>query len=252
MRFGIVSSIDNISVLENLGYDYLETYATRLSEMTEEEFTEAKATVENSKLAVEAICVLLPGSFNLYTMDQQELEDYLHLVFDRASQLGVQAAVFGSGGARRKPADLPFEDAYKKLVEITGVMADVALDYNITIAVEPLNHGETNMINTVSEAAMLAVMTGRENIGALADSYHMFKDKEDMENIRTVGTLAHSHMALLEGRIYPVREDEALEGFFNALHDINYSGRISIEGSTDDFENDAKAAIKIIQALRDQ
>ena len=46
MRFGVCTSFENIPTLIEAGYDYLEFNFTSLVEMSDEEFEQARATVE--------------------------------------------------------------------------------------------------------------------------------------------------------------------------------------------------------------
>ncbi|MFQ9798437.1 MAG: hypothetical protein ACLR23_05365 [Clostridia bacterium] len=66
---------------------------------------------------------------------------------------------------------------------------------------------------------MLAAWIHRPNVKVLADGFHMFKEGESMNNIRRAGELAHTHIATLEGRRYPLERDPRLEEFFQALVD---------------------------------
>lgn len=70
-----------------------------------------------------------------------------------------------------------------------------------------------------------------------------------MNNIRRVGELAHTHIATLEGRRYPLDKDPLLEEFFQALADMGYAGRMSIEGGTDNLEEDGARAIATLREL---
>ena len=61
--------------------------------------------------------------------------------------------------------------------------------------------------------------------------------------------LAHTHIAIREGRGYPLAEDEDLKGFFAQLKAIGYEDRISIEGSTKDFDEEAPKALAVLKKL---
>lgn len=249
MRFGICTSIDKLPVLEELGYDYLEANASAIEKMTEDEFETALKTINSCNIGVESMAVLFPGEIFFYSTPMGTIEEHLNRTFSRASKLGIKVSVFGSGRCRKKPDDIEFSKAYSQLKKILIRTGEIAQEYGIQIAIEPLNHGETNMINSVNEAAIMAYEAGLANVGPLADSYHMFVEKENMESIRTAGALTHVHTALLKGRAYPVHETESLCSFFEALNDIDYSGRVSIEGSTDNFKEDAVNSLVVLKSL---
>ena len=75
------------------------------------------------------------------------------------------------------------------------------------------------------------------------------KEGEDMARIPLVSPLLHTHIALLEGRKYPVRKSEEAVSFFSALREAGYDGRMSIEGSSDDWTADSAAALEVLRDL---
>jgi len=75
----------------------------------------------------------------------------------------------------------------------------------------------------------------------------MFTDNEPLDNIKRAGALCHAHIATKDGRCFPTAKDELLTGFFTQLREIGYDGRVSIEGGSDNFEEDAKAALKVLK-----
>ena len=232
MRFGVCTDVDNIEVAQRLGFAYIECYAAGLAAMTEEEFERAKAAVEQSSIQVECFNGLFPGDFSLLgARDDDRLRRYLDALFTRVE--AFRAPLVGC----------------RQLAEITGIIGEVAEPHGITIAIEPLNHSETNMITSVGEAAMLAAWIHRPNVKVLADGFHMFKEGESMNNIRRAGELAHTHIATLEGRRYPLERDPRLEEFFQALVDKGYAGRMSIEGGTDNLEEDGARALATLREL---
>ena len=250
MRFGLCTDVDNIEVAQRLGFAYIECYAAGLASMTEEEFERAKAAAEQSSIHVECFNGLFPGDFSLLgARDDDRLRRYLDALFARVEAFRAPLVVFGRGKARSCPEGMDFAEGCRQLAEITQIMGEVAEPHGITIAIEPLNQSETNMITSVGEAAMLAAWIHRPNVKVLADGFHMFKEGESMNNIRRVGELAHTHIATREGRRYPLEKDPLLEEFFRALADMGYDGRMSIEGGTDNLEEDGARAIATLREL---
>lgn len=108
----------------------------------------------------------------------------------------------------------------------------------ITIAIEPLNRSEDNLINSVAAGAAIVNAVDHPNIKLLADFYHMFHDNEATADVAVVGErLRHAHLADL-GRVAPgfASEGEAdFVGFFRALNAANYDARCSFEGKATDL-----------------
>jgi sugar phosphate isomerase/epimerase len=88
-----------------------------------------------------------------------------------------------------------------------------------------------------------------DTVGLLADLYHMLRENEPVANIIAVKDLRHTHIALLEGRGYPLVRTREVEDFFAALAKIGYAGTMSIEGKTADMEHDAAKALELLRSI---
>ncbi len=251
MRFGLCTSIDNIEHVKRLGFDYLEVPVTKIADLTDAELKEKLKKVKSAGIQVVCCNILFPKTFclldpaNHWTL----VNDYLHRAFERIQMLQGEIVVFGSGKCRTCIPEIQFDQGHRKLVEIIKKTAIIAAKYGLTLVIEPLNSSESNTVNTVAEGAMVRADVNMENVDLLADSYHMFRENEPMSNINRVGSLRHTHVALLEGRKYPTVADSKLAAFFKALKEIGYDGSMSIEGKTEDFEKDAVKALSVLKEL---
>lgn len=251
MRFGICTDAGHIGMAHELGFDYVEGSASWLAGLSEKEFSEYAAKLSEYPIRYECFNGLLPGDLHI-TGDQvngKEIEEYLKRVFARIHAVGGNVAVFGSGKTRRVPEGMNFDEAYRQVVRFTKKAGEIAAQNHVTIAIEPLNQSETNLICSVAEGAMLRADVNMESVQLLADSYHMFRENEPVSNLLRAGRLIHVHVALRENRSYPYREDRELETFFHTLKQIGYDGRVSIEGRTDHMEEDAARAIEVLRRL---
>jgi len=251
MRFGVCTTIDNIEKLEEIGFDYLEANISGLVQMDGTEFEELAKRANNSGIKVECFNILFPKTMNLLdgSSDWMAIHDYLHRAFERAERLSGGIVVFGSGKCRTIPKGMSFLEGHRRLADVIRKTGEIAREYGITIVIEPLNRNESNTINSVAEGAVMQAEVNLENVGLLADSFHMFSENEPMSNITRAGALIHTHVATLDGRRFPVSKDQLLENFFGALKEINYNGRMSIEGKAENFETDAAKALKILKEL---
>lgn len=248
MRIGI-TSIDNAQAAAKMGYDYLEVNASNISKLSDAEFEETCARIQGCGLPAESCNVLFHDIQLLSDEGMGRVEGYLRGTFQRLQRLGVQLAVFGSGGARQRPEDMPFDEGWRRLREVAHKIGSVAGEYGMQVAIEPLRRAETNMVNTVIEGAALASDVNLPNVWTLADSYHMFADDEPMEDLSRVGRLNHVHVALRDGRCYPTYAEGQMRLFMNALHAIGYDGRITIEAGTRCFAHDGPLALATLRTL---
>lgn len=251
MRFGICTDAGHIAMAHELGFDYVEGSASWLAGLSEREFEEYAAKLADYPIGFESFNGLLPGELRITgsEVDERQVEEYLERVFRRIHAVGGKVAVFGSGKTRRVPEGMAFDEAYRQVVRFTEKAGEAAARHHVTIAIEPLNQSETNLICSVAEGAMLRADVQMASVQLLADSYHMFVEKEPMTNLIRAGHLAHVHVALEENRSYPVRQDRALKEFFETLKKIGYDGRVSIEGRTDQMEADARMSIAVLRDL---
>lgn len=234
MKFGMCADPRLCADVAAAGFGYLEAALTAVAAMSEEVFEQAAGALAQSGLQAEALNVMLPGTFRLTgpDADLSPIRNYLELGLARAEKLGAKVQVFGSGAARRNPEGWPKEKAMDQLVEYLALAAPIAARHGIALAIEPLNPGECNLINTVSDGLALAKRVSLPNVGVLADWFHMAIQDEGVGGILAAGPmLLHCHIANPEGRRFPLPDDGAdFTGFFDALRKIDYTGRVSVEG----------------------
>lgn len=254
MKIGICTSIDQIELVQRIGFDYIEPAVVGIAQMNKKEYEEVLTKVDESKIGCEVFNILFPGEIRLTgpNVNHESIREYLVKAFDRIAKLGAKAVVFGSGGARRIPEDLDPKDGWKDLVETARVVGEVASQYNIIIAMEPLNKSETNILNSVSEGISFVKEVDHTNIRLLADFYHMRVENESMDILKETNSdiLVHTHIAKGDGRYFPICKDEDIYSeFFYGLKEIAYESRVSIEGRTDNFEEDAAKALEVLREL---
>jgi sugar phosphate isomerase/epimerase len=251
MRFGLCTSPDNLERAGKLGFDYIEFSAASTAALSGDEFNALKARMDKSPIKAERFNVLFPGTIKLVgpAAAGGEIRAYLEQAFERVKALGGKAVVFGSGASRAFPPGVPFKETYRELIAAVKLIGEAAEKYGLTVAIEPLNRSETNCINSLIEGAMLEAAVNSPSVGLLADLYHILKEKEPMDDIPAVKELTHTHVALLEGRAFPVTADQDVQAFFAALKKAGYDGTMSIEGRTENLEKDAAAALGILRSL---
>lgn len=253
MRIGLCTSIDNIGLVEKLGFDYIEPSVVSLDAYDDEAFEELIDSIEKYSISPEAFNVLFPGGYNLTgsDIDYDKITSHIDRSLDKVKRLGGRVVVFGSGGARRIPEGYDYEEGWKDLLKVAKLVGDIAGKYDIIIAMEPLNKSETNLLNSVEEGIRFVRELDHDNVKLLADFYHMRVEDEDMSLLEGAGDIIfHTHIAKGEGRTYPLSRDEDIyEDLFNSLKTANYKGRMSIEGSSEDIEGDSKIALKLLREL---
>lgn len=252
MLFGCCTSIDNSQILADAGGDYLEcTLISLLPEEDETEFAPVRAKIEISPVPVMAANVFLPADLKVVgpNVDWARAERYVHVALTRAGEVGVKIVVFGSGRSRSVPKDFPREEAHRQLVRFLGVAAEKAEAEGITIAIEPLNSKESNIINSIAEGAELARRVGHPSVRGLADFYHMEEDREPLSAIQENGPmLAHIHVADTN-RGAPGTGSYPYPEFAAELRKTGYDGMISIECRWQDFAAECAPALSFLREV---
>lgn len=252
MRFGICATANQLEQIKRLGYDYAELPLSSTAALTDAEFHALTGQVKQAGLPVEAFNLFFPRDIRLTgpVADLKAAWDYARAAFARAEKLGGSVVVFGSGGARNVPDGFPLEQAWAQLVELLDGLEPIAAAHGITIAIEPLNRLESNIILRVTDGLRLAGQVNKPHIQVLADSYHMLREEEDAAVLKQAGALlAHCHTARSLERVFPTKPDDQLRAFFTGLQRAGYTGRVSIEGKTENLTADATASLAVLRAL---
>lgn len=238
-----------LGFLADAGFDFVECPVRLVMQPPGGDFTSLQKTVQSSRIPATAFNILVPAQMPLVgpNRNMEKTTAYLQEAFARIAQLGGRLVVFGSGGARRVPEGYSSEAARTELIEFLRSAAEAAEPHGITIAVEPLNKRETNIIHTIAEGVSLAEQTACGNVAGLADTYHMDAEGEPAETlIPFAARLAHVHVADT-GRLAPGTGGYDYSRLRRCLDAGGYSGRISIECKWNDFLTEAPQALAILR-----
>lgn len=243
---------NKIGALAALGYDYAELLLCGLAKLPEEAFWQVQNELTQSGLRCEACNGFFPTDFRLTGPDikKDQIREYIARALDRAGALGVERVVFGSGPAKSVPSGFPVSEGWKQVAEMLHDAGEIARQYQILIAIEPLRRQESNFINTYQEGCRLAKDVAHPNVKSLVDFYHLVEEQEPVKHLREDGALLiHVHFSSGHKRLYPPQDlpAEVCGDFFEALRDIGYDGRISVEAYTQNFEADAAAALHFLR-----
>ena len=181
------------------------------------------------------------------------MEIYLEKAMAMIADLNGKVVVFGSGKCRTCPPEVKYLDAYENLDKACRLTGEIAGRYGIRVVIEPLSRKETNMVCTVAEGALLQRNVANDNVGLLADYFHICANHDDLNSIAVIKDFGHIHIASGNGRRYPLPGDGENYGeLFAALHTAGYHGRMSIEGKTENIEQDGAAALAYLKQLEAQ
>ena len=241
MKFGVCGGMNRLPSIIEAGYDYIELNFSSLAKMSEEEFVALREELARRNFRAEAFNGFFKSDMVLYGegADLAAIAAYCETAFSRAAQIGGEVAVLGSGGARAIPEGMSKEEAEEQFCRVLTVCGDVAQKYGMRIAIEPLRASECNFINLVSEGAAICRRVNHPAVKLLVDFFHFWCGEEPLSHIADAAdVLIHAHLARPNlDRCMPREEDrETVALWVQALRDIGYTGRLSLEGKhADDF-----------------
>ena len=238
MNLGVCAQPEAAEVLAAAGFDYIEVNVVRdlQPEVPDDALPAQPAALRDLPLPAPVANVFLPGALKLTgdAVDLAAAERYVRTAFARAAAAGIAIIVFGSGAARRIPDDFDRERAWAQLVDFGRLIGPLAMDHGVTIAVEPLNYAECNVLNTVAESAAYVRDVDHPGVRLLVDAYHWARNEEPTDAIVAAGPLlVHAHIATYANRLAPGQEPCDFAPFFGALRDADYAGALSVEARGD-------------------
>ena len=246
------TGVEIVEQLREIGYDYIELSLAHMMALSDSDFDALEKRLDHSGLRCEACNNFFPPHIRLTGEDvkMDQVLDYVKKALDRTSRLGVAVIVFGSAGAKNVPEGFPKDQALIQIVQLLQAIDPIAKEHRITVAIEPLNKLESNIVNTVAEALSLAREANGEQIKLVVDYYHLMMERESLNIITKAGDFVrHLHFAEVEGRMFPKKNERDYEVFFAKLKEIGYTARLSIEAFSDNIVADASRSLSLMRQL---
>lgn len=234
--------------VKKIGYDYIELPLGQLNLLSDDDFREICRQLKLMDLPAYASNNFLTADIRLVgpELDYEKVRGFYKKALERAAMLEAQYVILGSPWSKKCPDGFPKSEAFKQLEKWCDEMGDCAKQYGITIALEPNNYTETNMIRTFQDTVDLAKACGNPNVRCLQDYFHLRMENDTVDSLLKYGKeyLVHSHFARIEKRGFPVdiTEDSYYQTYFDALHEIGYEGGVTMEGFPVSKETFAKEA----------
>ena len=216
--------------LKAAGFDGVEVPLFRPSDFATADI--ARGLAENGLECT--ICSVLTGGLSIISDDvsvRRQSRVHMEECVKTAAEVGAKiiagplySPVGYLPGRRRTP------DEWKWAVDCYQSLGPVLTQYEVTIAIEPLNRFETYFLNTAEDAAALCDQIGHANVGVLFDTFHAnIEEKDIAQGYRTVGRhLKHVHTCENDRGI-PGTGHVEWKSVFAALRDIHYDGWLTIE-----------------------
>ncbi|MFH0990535.1 MAG: sugar phosphate isomerase/epimerase family protein [bacterium] len=150
---------------------------------------------------------------------------------DVAAELGAKAyagALYAHPGVVKRRRPVPGE--FQRTAEGLHMLAEYAEERKVLLALEPMSHFRTHLINTPAQLLRLIEIADHPSLHVLLDTYHIVTEIRDYAD--AVRTVAHRLFAL-----HACENDRGVPGgglipwnqIFQSLADIKFDGYIGLE-----------------------
>jgi D-psicose/D-tagatose/L-ribulose 3-epimerase len=217
--------------LKQAGFDGVEI---PLIEPEQKRVAEIRRTIERSGLECTVCSVLAPGlstisdDADIRNKTQKHLERCIQTVAELGASViaGPLYAPVGYLPGRRRT-----QEEWKHAVNCFQQLGPELDEFQITLAIEPLNRYETYFLNTAADAAQLCEEINHPKIGVLFDTYHAnIEEKNIAQGIAACGPcLRHVHSCENDRGIPGTGHVDWL-AVASALREGHYDGWLTIEG----------------------
>lgn len=251
LPLGVCTSYDKAGLLKKLGYSFVEESVGRfLIPDTADQYEKNRSLLRETSVPVRSYIYFFPGSLKSVGPDthHEAILQRADLALGRAKACGSKNIVFGSGGSRAIPDGFDRDNAKAQHIDLCRKMAPLAEKHGVTLAVEPLNRGETNFINSLADGVEIIRAVNNPWFKLQCDIYHMLRENESPDQIVKYGQyITHCHVAEKESRTAPGVKGDDFRPYFRALKQINYQGGLSLECNWKDFDAEITRGIAVVK-----
>ncbi|MES2455985.1 MAG: sugar phosphate isomerase/epimerase [Bacteroidota bacterium] len=122
------------------------------------------------------------------------------------------------------------------------IVADMAAERGIKLAIEPLNRFESDLVNTAKDALRMVNDINHPAVGILLDGFHMNIEERDVEAAIKLAGDKLLHIQVSENyRGSPGTGQTRWDAFKRGLEAVNYEGIVAIESFTPEIKELAEA-----------
>lgn len=240
-----LSFAEQCALAKSLGYDGLELAPFTLSDephrLPKARRADLRTIAHDHGVVITGLHWLLlkPDGLSITSPDQAVRErtlDVMHGLIELAADLGGTILVHGSPKQRALAPGDSRETAIKRATVCFAGVAEAAAAAGVTYCIEPLAKSETEVINTVEEAAAIVREIGSPAVRTMIDCCAAGQAEAEaipalIDRWLPSGLIAHIHLND-PNRKAPGQGGMAFAPILAALHRQNYPGMMAIEPFT--------------------
>lgn len=198
MRIGCGARIEELALVKEYGFDYVELRGRALMAMSLREVEELRGQLEARGLPCLAINAYCPPEITIAgpRYDRARARRYAEELSLRAGLIGAKKIGIGSPCSRTLPEGYDRALARRQCGEFLADTAEVFAKEKVETGIEPLGYCFCNFINHLEEAYELAVSLDGYPVGITLDFYNMEQSGEaDIELERFADRIIHAHIS---------------------------------------------------------
>ena len=175
----------------------------------------------------------------------QQCFDYIEQCFELCNTWGASflaGPMYAAVGKARMLSPEARKKEWELAVTNLQKVCDMAQERGLSVAIEPLNRFETDLINTVADLDKLLKDINHSAAGILLDVFHMNIEEPDMEKAVLTAGDRLLHVQIADNyRGTPGTGQVRWDALQRGLKAVNYQGVISIESFTPEIKELAGA-----------
>lgn len=219
--------------MEQSGYGHFELSVIEdlMPARPEEDFEKHLVVLKKLKIRCQQMNGFIHPSIKMVGPDASvdKVLSWAKIAFARAERAGVNYITIGAGKPRKIPDGFEPAKACAQLSAMFARLLPMANDHGVTLAMENLNSGETNLGNTLLECLEIVEAAGPE-MKLTVDIFHMMRENElPASLIKAASRLTHCHIAEREKRTPPGTAGDDFRPYLRELRAMKYRGAFSFE-----------------------
>ncbi len=229
-------------VITQAGYQAIEIAPFTLvregvGEITAAERRQLLTAIKDNGLVCNGLHWLLtppPHGLHFTTPDtalRQKSVAYLHQLIDFCSDLEGEVMIFGSP-KQRSTDGIPVAEAKKYFAEGLAQVADHAQQRGVKVLVEHLDRTQSDVVNTLSEAAELVAAVGHPAIQMMFDFHNTADETQPLAALlrQFYDAIWHVHVQEMDGKYLGTGSSATdFVQAFQVLKDLGYDRWVSLE-----------------------
>lgn len=234
---------DQCALVAKAGYQGIEVATFSLVQESIDEISlnqrkEMVKTMQKYGLACAGLHWLLappPAGLHATTSDvavRQKTLDYFAKLIDFCGDLGGTVMVFGSPKQRNAAQGFTIAEATRRLADGLAKAADHAAARKVKILIEPLDHTQTNVVNTTAEAMKIVNEINHPAIQTMFDFHNTVDETEPFHVLieKYFSFIHHVHVQEMDGKYLGTGDaQQKYVRAFQTLKNLKYDKWVSLE-----------------------